>query len=183
MLNSLRWSKKAPQEEEVKLDFRPTTNKNNNSRTLRDTSTFEQLAQAEISRWDHGGGGAVISQVEWVPDPQTGGQIALFRPASTRILEGAAAQQQQQKDVSKPMVVQEPVVKEPVVPVSAPLPPTSKPPGAKSKKSGRPNKEEELKRTQEENAQYAKKVIEEAIEAERKALESRLNAKRKPQQG
>ena len=170
-MDKFRLSLRRKSHSEPELDFRPT---NRRSNTAHETATLEQLAQAERSRWTHGGGGAVVSEVEWVPDPLTGGQRAVFRPTSTKILQQAlkedTATEEDTLKVESPRAVAE------VRSSGADSASTSQ---TRAIRAGRKPDSPVAEMTDEEKAAHAKQVIEAAIEAERQALERKLAIKKK----
>jgi hypothetical protein len=152
----------AKAQQEPELDFRPSRK---SMPSAQETTSFEKLAEAERVRWTQGGGGAVIGDVEWVPDPVTGGQRALFRPVSSKIMENTPTTNGQNTDI-----------KEGEVGVKSE---TTKDDENRNKRLGRPGEDRMAGMTPEQRAEHAKRVIEGAIEAERAALEKKMAPKKR----
>lgn len=150
---SLRGSKSSTSSN-PQLDFSPKGLPKNLSD--HNTATSEELVEAERKRWDKGGGGAVVSEVDWVPDPMTGGQRAVFRPSSTHALGSSSRKKQAEPQSVKP---------------AHPHPKVDQC-GATDEVSEEPDDQ-----TPEGRALQAKRVIEAAIEAEQQALELKLKRK------
>ena len=154
---------------EPELDFRPSARKP--SVPSEGLSSDDKLAQAELNRWSQGGGGAVVGNVEWVPDPVTGGQRALFRPVSAKILENAVKKDAHQQSGSS----EEATASHEKAENGA-----SHGDNEKARRTGRAGRADPMANmTPEEKSAHAKRVIEEAIEAERQALEKKLAIKKK----
>lgn len=164
------------------LDFRPTSRKKPTSDE--EGSSIEKLAEVERLRWNNGGGGAAIGEVEWVPDPSTGGERALFRPVSSRTL--LKSDIEQTKDAAEP----ESSVLTPVESVTHGVPKQQReiaevvPDVTASDKKKiqapqrpqRPRQKLQKANMTEEKVEYAKQVIEDAIYAEMLALDKKNTA-------
>ena len=201
-----RLSFKASKSQEPELDFRPSAG-GAKSKPVEETSSFEKLAEAERIRWSQGGGGAVVGDVEWVPDPITGGQRALFRPVSSKILESVTAKSDSAEEEENMMASQsveaQPKMSPQTTNVDSLIPashtPSSNTPSSKAAassssssqpkpaptgtarrgRSKKPTEDPMANMTSQEKSAYAKNVIEAAIEAERIALEQKLATKKK----
>ena len=178
------------------LDFRPTSARKNSASNPEDVASFEQLSQHEIKRWSQGGGGAVVGDVEWVPDPVTGGQRAVFRPVSTKILQKAVEAEMQSTDyvdddafnmsqATEAHVMADGTQTE--VGVVGTLESAAEESQKPELRVAPPRKPREMKpaeaisvqdMTPAQRSEHAKRVIEAAIEAERLALEKKLAIKK-----